>query len=419
MFNKRVLAIIKRELREKLMSKSFIFMTLLMPAIMFGFIGIQALLMSYEGGKTTVKLVSESQELTQQFQKELEQNDFVKEGKYNIEFFTMDKGQLDSYLKSVKKQILDEGISAVLYVSKNAVKDKKVEFYSKSPNPSITEKVNRPINKVLVDNYFAGRLSDEEMQLASKGVDFTGYKITEAEGIKEEGYGNLILSYVFTILLYMGLLTMGSTTMQSVIEEKNNRIVEIILSSISPKELLGGKIIGTTITALFQMLIWLSPIIVVMSSTLVALPKEYMPDVSAFTFVYMFFNFICGLFIYIGLFAMVGAIFDNAQDAQSGMWPIMMLILIPFFISFSMLKNPASPLAVISSMLPFASIIVMPARLAIIPVAMWQIALTVVVNVATVFGVIALAGKVYRIGILRTGTKPKWSEVVKWLKYKY
>jgi ABC-2 type transport system permease protein len=419
MFNKRILAIIKRELREKLMSKSFIFMTLLMPAIMFGFIGIQALLMSYEGGTTTIKLASESADLTGEFQKELAQNDFVKEGKYQFEFFTMDKGQFDAYLKSVKSQILDEKVSAVLFVSKNAIKDKKVEFYSKSVNPSITEKINRPINKVLVNNYFAGRLSSDEMQLASKGVDFTGFKVTEKEGIKEESYGNLILSYIFTILLYMGLLIMGQMAMQSVIEEKNNRIVEIILSSVSPKELLGGKIVGTAITALLQMAIWLSPILIVVSSSIFAIPKQFMPDVTMFHFIYLFFNFFCGLFIFIGLFAMVGSIFDNAQDAQSGVWPIMMLILIPFFISLSMLNNPSSPLAVIASMLPFASIIIMPARMTIMPVAMWQIGLTVIINIATVFAVIALAGKVYRIGILQTGTKPKWSEVIKWLKYKY
>lgn len=419
MFNRRVLAVIKRELREKLMSKAFIFMTLLMPLLMFGMIGIQALIMTYEGGETTLKIVSESADLTQRFQEEFKAYDFVKEGKYKIEYLTMDKPQFDSYLKSVNKDIFDEKISAVLFVGLASLKDKKVEYYAKTPNPSITEKLNRPINKILVNSYFAGRMSFEELQFAAQGVDFTGFKITEKEGIKEESYGNIALSYIFTFMLYMSLLIMGTMTMQSVIEEKNNRIVEIILSSVSPKELLSGKIIGSVITAFFQMVIWLSPIILVASTTIFALPKEMTLDVSFFHFGYLLMNFVFGLFIYTGLFAMVGSIFDNAQDAQQGVWPIMFLILIPFFISFSMIRNPSSPLAEISSMLPFASIIVMPARLTIADVPMWQVALSIIVNLGTVFAIAPLAGKIYRIGILRTGTKPKWAEVIKWLRYKY
>ncbi len=419
MFNRRVLAVIKRELREKLMSKAFIFMTILMPLIMFGIIGVQTLIMTYEGGETTLKIVSETADLTQTFQNELKDYDFVKEGKYKIEYLTMEKNQFDSYLKSVNKAIYDEKINAVLFVGKSAFKDKKVEYYAKTPNPSITEKLNRPINKILVNSFFAGRMSFEELQFAARGVDFTGFKVTETQGLKEESYGNMALSYIFTFMLYMSLLMMGTMTMQSVIEEKNNRIVEIILSSVSPTELLGGKIVGSVITAFFQMLIWLSPIILVASTTLFALPKELTLDVSMFHFVYLLINFVFGLFIYTGLFAMVGSIFDNAQDAQQGMWPIMFLIIIPFFISFSMIRNPSSPLAEISSMLPFASIIVMPARLTIADVPIWQIALSILVNLGTAMVIAPIAGKIYRIGILRTGTKPKWSEVIKWLRYKY
>lgn len=419
MLNNRVLAVIKRELREKLMSKSFIFMTILMPALMFLIIGMQALIMTYEGGKTKLKIVSESAEMTNKFKVELDSMDFVKDGKYEIEYLTMDVPGFDTYLKSINKDIFEEKISAALFVGTSSLKDKKVTVYSKTPNMSITEKLNKPINKVLVSSYFAGRLSAEELSFAGRGVDFTGFKITESDGIKEESYGNIILSYIFTFMLYISLLMMGSMTMQSVIEEKNNRIVEIILSSVSPKELLSGKILGSVITASLQMLIWLSPIILLITTTLVAVPKEFMPDVTMFHLLFLLIYFIMGLFIYTGLFAMVGSIFDNAQDAQQGMWPIMMLIMIPFFISLSMMRNPSSPLAEISSMLPFASIIVMPARYAITPVPGWQLLVAVVVNILTIMAIAPIAGKIYRVGILRTGTKPKWSEVIKWLKYKY
>lgn len=116
---------------------------------------------------------------------------------------------------------------------------------------------------------------------------------------------------------------------------------------------------------------------------------------------------------------MIGSIFDNAQDAQSGMWPILMLIMIPFFIALSMAHNPANPIAQIASMFPFASIIVMPARMAIVDVPLWQVVLSIAVSIATIMAIFPIAGKIFRVGILRTGKKPKWSEIIKWLKYSY
>jgi len=123
------------------------------------------------------------------------------------------------------------------------------------------------------------------------------------------------------------------------------------------------------------------------------------------------------LITFLGLFATVGAIFDNEQDAQSGIWPIMMLVMIPFFISISMLKNPDTLLANVTSLLPFSSIIVMPARMSLVEIPLWQFALSIVVNVATMLLIFPFAGKIYRVGILLTGKKPQWSEVFKWLKY--
>ncbi len=114
---------------------------------------------------------------------------------------------------------------------------------------------------------------------------------------------------------------------------------------------------------------------------------------------------------------MIGSIFENAQEAQSGMWPIMMLIMIPFFIAITLGKNPTNPMAVISSMLPFASLIVMPARMTLVDVPLWQFILSIAVSIVTIMAIFPIAGKIFRIGILRTGKKPKWAEIIKWLKF--
>jgi ABC-2 type transport system permease protein len=420
MFNYRILALIKRELKEKLLSKTFIIMTLLLPLIMFGGIGIQILLHGDEG-KSSVAVISESQTLTESFQKELLTSDFMKEGNYTFSFYTQNREELKVFLNQSKRNLLEGTITGVVYVPASAMKDKKIEYYSKTPtNLNLSRKLEGPINKVLIDNYFSNKaLSSEELDFARKGIDFSGFKITKEAKIEEAGYGNLILSYVFTFLLYLSLLMSGQLLLQSVIEEKSNRIVEVILSSVSPKELMTGKILGSAITALFQMIIWLSPIILIISTTLFALPPEITFSITINHILFLLANFTLGLIIFLSLFGMVGSIFDNPQDAQSGMWPIMILIMIPFFIAISMMENPNSPIANIASLLPFSSIMVMPVKMTVVEVPLWQLILCLAINVATIFVVFPIAGKIYRVGILITGKKPKWSEVVKWLKYKY
>jgi len=165
------------------------------------------------------------------------------------------------------------------------------------------------------------------------------------------------------------------------------------------------------------MAIWLLPLVVVVSSSIFVIPPEFIPNITMGEILYFLFNYFVGLITFLGLFATVGAIFDNDQDAQSGIWPIMMLIMIPFFISISMAKNPNSVLANVTSMLPFASIMVMPARMSLIEIPVWQFATSIVINVATMLLIFPFAGKIYRVGILLTGKKPQWSEVLKWLKY--
>jgi ABC-2 type transport system permease protein len=250
-------------------------------------------------------------------------------------------------------------------------------------------------------------------------VNFTGFKVSKDQAIEEAGYGNLILSYLFTFLLYISLLMMGQMTMQSVMEEKNSRIAEVLLSSVNSRELMTGKIFGASITGIFQMAVWLAPIILVSSTSLFLLPKSIIISITAGQVIYLLINYFIGLVTFLGLYAMIGSIFSNPQEAQSGMWPIIMLIMIPFFIAMSLVKNPMNPIAIIASMFPFANIIVMPARMTLSDVPIWQFILSILVGIATIFAIFPVAGKIFSIGILRTGKKPSWGEVVKWLKYKY
>jgi len=266
MLNYRTLGILKRELREKLLSKTFIILTLAIPALMFVLIGGQTLLMSYEGDEnTSLELITESVELTNSFQTELSELPFIKNGYYDFKYLTKSRSELSQYLEEKKSEMLDEKLNGIIFIPNSSLNDKKIEFYSKVPkNLTVTQKLSRYINKVLVSNYFTGKdLSQDDLSFVRMGVDYTGYKISKDQEVEEEGFGNLILSYLFTFLLYISLIMMGQMTMQSVMEEKNSKVVEVLLSSVSAKELMSGKIFGASITGLLQMSVWLLPIVFV------------------------------------------------------------------------------------------------------------------------------------------------------------
>ena len=421
MFNFRTLAIIKRELKEKLLSKTFILMTILLPVMMFGFIFIQTYVMNYQGGdKDKIVIASFSDEITSRLTTEMDSK-FQKNAHLSFEFKTMDNYSFTDYLKKNNENLSKGKISGLIYIPKTALKDKNVNYYSKTPkNFSLLNKLRGPINKVLVEVYFTGKnIPYEELAFARDKVDIKSFKISENKKAEEEGFGNLALAYLFTFLLYLSLIMIGSMVMQSVIQEKANRIVEVLLSSVTSKELMIGKIFGAAITGIIQMAIWLSPVILVISTTWFALPKELTFSITIGQIGYLLVNFFIGLLTFVGLFATVGSIFEEPQDAQSGMWPVMLLIIIPFLIAMAMMKNPENQIAKIASMFPFASIIVMPARMTLMDVPAWQFVVSFLVNIGTVLALFPIAGKIYRVGILMTGKKPKWSEVVKWFKYKY
>ena len=422
MVNRRTFSIVKRELKVKLFSRTFIIMTLLIPIFMLGIMGLQTFLFQYSDGENAFLIVaSESQNVLDNIQTELSKMPKNQDGNVELMFEKLDRAKVEARLSNIRNDILEEKITGLIFIPEKALKDKKVEYFSKNPNNNtLLNKLKPSINKVLTDMYFVGKqLSTEELEFAKNNVDFNGFRISADKEIKEEGIGNTILSFLFTFLLYMSLLFTGQMTMSAVIEEKSNKIVEVLLSSVSSRELMTGKIIGTAITALVQMAIWLSPLIILISTTWFVLPPEFTLKLSMWHLLFFMLNYFIALITFLGLFATVGSIFDNPQDAQSGIWPIMMLIIIPFFIAIGMQTNPENQIARIASFVPFASLIIMPARITLVDIPLLQLVLSIIINIAVMILIFILAGKIYRVGILITGKKPKWSEVVKWFRYNY
>jgi len=419
LLNNRIIAIIKRELREKLMSKSFIIMTLLIPLFMLLIIGLQMLIAVYEGDKgTRIELITESEYLTESCKTYLTQQDFVRDGTYVITYDTVPRRSLKSHIEERKQEILSEKLNGVIFVPSTALKNKKIEFYSKTPtNISIFEKLDNHLNEVLIDQYFSEKdLNDEELNFARMGVSFNGFKVSEKDELEEEGFGNTAMALLFAFLIYFSVIFSASMTLNSVIEEKNSKVVEVLLSSVNSREFMTGKIIGCTITVFAQMVIWLIPIIILVTTSWITLPESFSIEISYGHLAFFLFNFLLASFIYQGLSATVGSIFDNPQEAQSGFFPVILLIMIPFLLAFTMMRNPNNPIAVVASYVPFATIIVMPVRFTLVDLPVWKLILSQLINIATLVLIFPISGKIFRIGMLRTGSKPTFREVLRWVR---
>ena len=419
MLNRRTLAIVKREVKTKLFSKSFIFMTLLVPLFMLIIFSVQYFIHSMSGDeRSDIIIVSDSDEILNKVQNEIFLTDDFKNGGLTSRTEKIDLESFEKKFDEIKPDLIAQRITGILYIPSSSLQTKEIKYYSSNPtNSNLFYKIKPSINKALVEIYFSGKqLTQDEIKFARKDVDINGFRVSSDKEVEQEGYGNRIAMVLFSFLLYMALLFSGSMTMNAVVEEKSNKIVEVLLSSASSTELMAGKIFGTVAVEVIQMAIWLSPVVLLLTTSLFLIPPEFMPQMSFGYILYFLFNYSLALITYIALYATMGAIFDNPQDAQSGVWPLMMLIMIPFFIALSMESNAQSSLVIISSLFPFASLIVMPARMILVEVPLWQILLSIVINIVVVIGIFKLAGKIYRIGILLTGKKPKWSEVFRWLK---
>jgi ABC-2 type transport system permease protein len=233
------------------------------------------------------------------------------------------------------------------------------------------------------------------------------------------------IGMVFTFLIYMFIFIYGGMVMQVVMEEKTNRIVEVIVSSVKPFDLMMGKLIGIGLIGLTQFGIWAAAFFgVSFSGILMSSGFEMFQAMSGIigsvnlveiSFYFVLF-FVCGYLMYASLFAAIGAMINSPEDAQQYMMPITILIIFATYAALFSANNPDGPLAFWSSLIPFTSPIVMMIRVPF-GVPLWQMFLSIGLLILTVFLMVKLAAKIYRVGILMYGKKPTFAEILKWLKY--
>ncbi len=429
--------IVRHEYTTKVKSKWFIIGTLIGPLGILLFLGVIVLITVLSMDETSRKLaiVDKSGEIG----RKLEQTDTSK-------YYIVDKTP-----EQLNQQILDGEIDGYIVLHEDILNTGEAAVYSKGGGGiGFISALEGNLKHILRRERLINSGADERvLELVEKGVSINTQKITK-EGAQEDYTAAYTgLGYVLSFAMYILMLLYGSFVSRGVIEEKANRIVEVIASSARPFEIMFGKVVGIGASGLTQVIFWLilSVILIFAAGPIVGMFIESpeamteamgpaaaggagMPQdqekifeiinafksVSPWLAVGFLFYFLSGYFIYATLFAAIGSAVDQEQDAAQLQTPVTFLIIIPMLFISPVMNNPDGTLAVGLSLFPFFTPIIMMLRIAATNVPLWQIALSVVLMTGTFLGALWVSGKIYRIGILMTGQKPKIGEMIKWLK---
>jgi ABC-2 type transport system permease protein len=439
--------IIKREYLAKVRNKSFVVMTFLSPILMVGMVVLIAYLTKINDSEShIVSVLNESKYF---------HGDFLPAGSVSfIEFRDID-------LEQAKDSTVSLGYDGLLHIPFSTDLDsasKAAFLYTKDNPPS--EVLNR-LEDIFEDRLRKNRLSNlgvSSEQFASlektyelQTATFDGQRnlkgVNELKAFIGGGFGYLIMMF---IIIY------GGFVMRSVIEEKTSRIIEVIISSVKPFQLMLGKIIGNSLAGVTQFAIWIFSASILLfialllfdidlaalgsnpampAGTMGGMPtmpdgdndiQKYANELFKIPWLLLLLSFIIyfvlGYLIYSSIYAAIGAAVDNETDTQQFIFPIILPLMLAIYVGFfSVFSNPHGPIAVGFSLFPLTSPIVMlmrlPGGLGEGGVPVWQFLLSIVLLMATFLAIVWLAAKIYRVGILMYGKKPTYKELYKWLKY--
>lgn len=431
--------IIQREFNERVKKKSFIITTILTPLFMMALMFAPVLISIYSDNDIKrIAVVDDSGYIAQQLQS-------------NDELVFENTGMS---LEEARAE--DGGYFAVLHIGNDIeTNPKSVQIYNNEASSIAVEQgITMQINAAVQSRKLAEMNIENLPQIIQEtSVDIKPQSFKNMAGNEAEDNSSIastVLSYVLGFILYMFLLIYGVMVMQSVIEEKNSRVLEVIVSSISPFQLMMGKILGVASVAIVQIIIWVALIagigyfvlpevlpdqilnamamlkqgvppteipggteLGMIQAILVLTDVGYIGGILATLLIF----FIGGFLLYAAMYAAVGSSVDNPQDAQQLQTPITMPIILSIMVMLSVINDPTSDVAFWFSMIPFTSPIVMMAR---IPygVPAWEVIVSAVVLYITFVIVVYGASKIYRVGILMHGKKPSLKDLWKWIRYK-
>lgn len=415
--------IIKREYLQRVKTKGFVISTILTPLIFAGF-GVAPILLTrlQTGEHRKIAVIDQSGLIYDDLVRAL--NEKTEGGRQK---FILSQVAVDGDIGAVRKELTDKinrnEIDAYIFIDKDIMQNGEAVYHGKNVSNFIEQKdLRSALSSVVMKRRLnqAG-LDPAKVKELIKEPKLKTIKITK-EGEREDRGQTFAISYVLVFILYASLIFYGVAIMRGVLEEKSSRIVEVMVSSVRPFELMLGKLIGVGAVGLTQILIWgvflvlfsLYGTMYIATFSPQGIPKI---DIPVSLIIYFIIFYILGYFLFGSMYAALGSIVNSEQEAQQAQIPIMSFLIIPLVLMTFILNNPSSNVSILLSLVPFFTPLLMFMRICILTPPFVQILASIVLLLLTTVFIMWLVAKIYRVGILMYGKRPNLPELVKWLRY--
>jgi ABC-2 type transport system permease protein len=442
---KKLFAVIKREYIQRVRTKFFVISTVLGPLMMAGFTIVPALMFGIRaGGPTRLAIVDQTGKMytrvaleinsTQALQDEEESQEAgqppgtnsdpkqraQQAGRqapsyYAVEQVTIGNRSIEDIRKELNGRVQAKQLDGYVILPADLLQSGQPEYHARNTADLFTKgHVADAISRAVSSQRMAEANIDEKLvRRMREPVHLRTFEAGEGGG-ESKGEGSFYLVFGIGLLIYMSVLIYGQFVLGAVIEEKETRIAEILFSSMRSFPLMMGKLVGVSLVALTQLSIWALAFIGI--SVWAAGSSIAIPHISPMILVYFAIYFLMGYFIYATVYAVVGSMVTTTQEGGQLAMPIVLMLVAGFYLSFNIIRNPNSSLAFWASMFPFFSPITMLVRIVTETPPLWQILLSLGIGFATATGLIWLASRIYRVGMLMYGKKATIPEVVRWVR---
>lgn len=415
----------KREYLARLRSKGFWISTVALPVMMVAWAVLPSLMVARTKASQKLAVVDRTYQVAELLEETLDElaRRTAEQVSFELEL-VVPQEDAESQRLALDQRVLDEEIAAWVWIDPEMLEENRVEYHAESVSNFITQQaltgaLSSAVQKVrLAESGYDPEIVAE----LSSSIDLETVRISEDGSRAEGGLGGFALAFAVFMVLYMTTLIYGQQVMLGVLEEKSSRVVEVILSTVDPLDLMAGKIAGIGLAGLTQLAIWFSIAAILTAPGLVALlaflpAGTELPTLAPMLVLHFFLLFILGYFFYATFYAMIGSAFNNPQEAQQMASLAVIFVVLPWIFFLPILNDPDSTLAVVTSLIPIFTPFLMVLRIAVKMPPTWQILLGYLLTTALCVGMIWLCARIYRVGILMYGKKPSLKELWRWVRY--
>ncbi|MDH3627959.1 MAG: ABC transporter permease [Acidobacteriota bacterium] len=421
-----VFMIIRREYLQRVRKKSFWIGTLVVPLLVgLMFLGQFAMMMIKTEDQRHIAIVDNGAGVAGLLAERLGEETFESgEPAYVVEsFITSDDQDFQAAIDDQKARVASDEIFGVVTIGDQIFENENFGFQLKNVG---NERAVQSIENELEDIVVSLRLEQSELGIDRELLDrvmspvrLDTYQVSETGESKKKGFIEAYIgTFAFVMILYVALLFYGIAMMRGVLEEKSNRVMEVLLGSVSAEQLMSGKIVGIGLVGLTQMLIY-----AVTGGTLRFIVAAQQIDggltgiLDAFApmkLIFFVIYFLLGYTMFTSLFAAVGAVCNTEQEAQNLQFPVMMGVVVPMLMTFFFVSNPGSTLATTLSLVPLFTPMLMFMRISVLTPPAWQIALSIFLMLGTIWFLFKMVARIFRVGILMYGKRPTVKEIFRW-----